>query len=75
LHRSSHDYLAACGRSFHGLDLAGFQQQMDRCFAPLLQATPADRATRPIPELVPVIVLEPPPASWPDPDDFLNEHD
>jgi hypothetical protein len=75
LHRSSGDYLEACGRWFNGLDLAGFRQQMDRCFAPLLQTAAPDRATRPDPEHLPQLVLDPPPVQWPNPDDYLSEHD
>lgn len=75
LFRSSRDYMQPCGSPFMGLDSDAFWRQMEVCFAPLL-ATPApDRSLRPDPVLIPVIRLEPPPETWPNPDDFLDEEE
>lgn len=72
LYRSSRDYMSACGERFGGMDLTDFRARMERCFGPVLVPSP-DRATRPDPGLVPVIRLDPEPADWPDPDDYLPE--
>ncbi len=73
LYRTSREYMEVCGRSFLGLDLVLFWQQMEACFAPLLTGMP-DRALRPEPERLPVLILDPPPEEWPTPDS-LPEHD
>ena len=75
LYRSSHDYMARCGSPFQGLDVADFWRQMDRCFAPLLSASAPDRSLRPNAEAMPIITLEPPPATWPDPAEYLREEE
>src|SRR5204862_3885236 len=74
LYRSARDYMEPCGHSFNGLDVTEFWRQMGQCFAPLLAGSP-DRATRPDPDRLPRITLDPPPAEWPDPDDYLSEQD
>ena len=73
LYRSSRDYMAPCGSPFLGLDTAGFWREMDRCFAPLLGASPPARSVRPDPELLPRIALDPPPDEWPDPAAYLHD--
>lgn len=75
LYRSSRDYMGECGDRFQGLDLAAFRRGMEECFRPVLGPEPPERTARPVPELVPVLRLDPEPASWPDPDDFLPEED
>ena len=75
LYRSSGDYLERCGSPLLGLDVAAFRERMERCFRPVLGPEPPDRAARPDPALLPVIELRPPPASWPDPDDYLPDED
>jgi hypothetical protein len=75
LYRSSRDYMERCGSPFLGLDSAGFWEQMERCFRPLLGTTAPDRSTRPDPDLVPVIALEPAPEAWPDPAVFLSDEE
>jgi uncharacterized protein len=74
LYRTSREYMESCGRTRNGLDIAAFWQQMDRCFAPLFQSVP-DRDTRPARDLIPVLVLDPPPTQWPDPDEYLADQD
>ena len=73
LYRSSYDYMRNCGSPFLGLDVASFWRQMERCFGPLLNTSSPDRDLRPVHELVPVITLDPPPAAWPDPEQFIHE--
>jgi hypothetical protein len=74
LYRSAHDYMTRCGSPFLGLDIAAFWRQMEECFRPVLGQMP-DPATRPDPSALPTLQLDPPPHSWPDPEDFLHEDD
>jgi hypothetical protein len=75
LYRTSRDYMQPCGSPFWGLDSDGFWKQMERCFLPLLTTATPDRSLRPDPELLPRIVLDPPPAAWPDPSEFVHDED
>jgi predicted metal-dependent hydrolase len=75
LYHSSHDYMEPCGSPFLGLDVAAFWQGMERCFRPLLETTAPERSLRPVPEQIPTIALEPPPAAWPDPEAYLPDED
>jgi hypothetical protein len=71
LYRSSRDYMQPCGSPFLGLDATDFWRQMERCFEPLLETPNPDRALRPDEARLPVITLDPPPVSWPDPEALL----
>jgi hypothetical protein len=62
-----------CGSPFLGLDVDSFWRQMEVCFRPLLSTASPERALRPDPERMPVIALDPPPAEWPDPADFVSD--
>ena len=73
LYHSSRAYMEPCGTPFLGLDVADFWRQMGRCFAGLLAGPEPDRSLRPDPALVPVIRLDPPPAEWPDPADYVSD--
>jgi hypothetical protein len=73
LYHSSRDYMTRCGSPFLGLDVEEFWRQMEACFQPLLGPAPPDRTTRPAPDRLPIIRLEPKPESWPDPEEFLHE--
>jgi predicted metal-dependent hydrolase len=75
LYRSSYDYMRACGSPFLGLDVTSFWEKMARCFAPLLNVPTPDRDVRPDLELIPIITLDPPPAVWPDPNEFVRDDD
>jgi predicted metal-dependent hydrolase len=75
LYRSSRDYMEPCGSPFLGLDVTAFWQEMERCFRPLLETTTPERSLRPVPEQIPTITLEPPPASWPNPEDYLPDEE
>src|SRR6478672_6563909 len=56
-----------------GLDCAAFWRQMTVCFAPAHTETDVlRRDLRPDPMLIPTIALDPPPAAWPDPEEFLE---
>ncbi len=72
-YRSSYNYMKDCGSPFLGLDVADFWRRMERCFEPLLNTPTPDRSLRPAPELIPLLVLDPPPAMWPDPEAYLRE--
>jgi predicted metal-dependent hydrolase len=73
LYRSSRDYMERYPSPHLGLDIAGFWQQMERCFAELLASTDPNQRFEPDDDLLPNITLEPPPASWPDANDFLED--
>ena len=72
LYRSSYDYMKGCGSPFLGLDVDDFWRRMAHCFESLLHTDNPDRGVRPEPERLPVIALNPPPATWPDPAAFLR---
>jgi predicted metal-dependent hydrolase len=73
LYRTSRAYMEPCGSPYLGLDATRFWQEMERCFQPILQQSDPDRKLRPDESLVPTIELNPPPESWPNPDDFDTE--
>jgi hypothetical protein len=75
LYRSSRDYMEPCGSPFLGLDTAAFWVQMEQCFRTLLSTSEPDRTLRPDPARVPVIELDPPPAAWPDPEDYVSDEE
>jgi predicted metal-dependent hydrolase len=75
LYRSSRDYMSACGGRYLGLDVPAFWRQMEECFRPVLGPEEPERNARPDAALVPQIVLEPAPAHWPDPDEYLPDED
>jgi hypothetical protein len=75
LYRTSREYMRPCGSPFLGVDADAFWTQMDRCFQPLFDTTSPDRALRPDPALLPAITLDPPPAEWPDPSEFIRDED
>jgi hypothetical protein len=74
LYRSSRDYMARYGSPYLGLDTMAFWQAMDRCFAGALAAVNGNERVEINPSLIPEIRLDPPPASWPDPESFV-EHE
>jgi predicted metal-dependent hydrolase len=73
LYASSRAYMERYGAHCLGLDTGQFWRQMARCFAEVLANPDADRQTVAIDmALVPQIVLDPEPPSWPDPAEFLE---
>jgi predicted metal-dependent hydrolase len=75
LYRSGYDYMKTCGSPFLGLDVEALWRQMALCFEPLLHTSAPDRALRPQPELMPMLTLDPPPATWPDLADYGHEEE
>jgi len=75
LYRTSKAYMDAYSSPYLGLDTAAFWQAMASCFAPVLADPNPDRYLRPEADLLPAIALDPPPASWPDPADFVTEEE
>jgi predicted metal-dependent hydrolase len=73
LYRSSYDYMKECGTPFLGLDVEDFWRQMARAFESLLSGGTPDHDLRPDPEVLPVITLDPSPASWPDPEAYIHD--
>jgi hypothetical protein len=73
LYRSSRDYMSRYGSPHLGLDQHVFWQNMERCFAPLLTEGDPNRRIAPVEEDIPEIALDPPPETWPDPAQFLDE--
>src|SRR5262245_45274651 len=74
LYRTSRAYLERYPSPHLGLDVADFLGQMERCFAPLLGPADPPRVA-PDEALLPTITLDPPPAAWPEPDDFVGRED
>ncbi len=75
LYHTARAYMEAYASPYLGMDHARFWNEMQRCFEGLLKSeddangVPLDQA------LIPVIELNPPPASWPDPEQYLREED
>ena len=65
--------MAQVGSPFWGLDVDDFWRRMEVCFRPVLAPQPAERTTRPDPNLIPTIALVPPPETWPNPEEFIHE--
>jgi len=72
LYHSSCDYMSRYSSPHLGLDIAGFWEQMQTCFAELLANPSPDRSITPQEELLPAIALAPAPEAWPDPAPFLE---
>ena len=70
LYKSSRDYMDRFRPTFWGLDLDLFWTSMAACFAELLEQP--DRRVEPNEELIPEIVLVPPPDVWPDPEVVMS---
>ena len=73
LYRSSREYMERYGSPFMGLDQTRFWEQMQQCFAQLLNDAEPPKAATPDEELIPTIELDPPPAAWPDPSAYVEE--
>jgi len=73
LYHSSRDYMSRFGPYHLGLDTTAFWAQMETCFAELLRQTDPTKRVEPDEDLLPSIALAPPPASWPDPADYLHD--
>jgi predicted metal-dependent hydrolase len=73
LYRSSRDYMAKYASPYLGLDQEAFWNAMQRCFAPILAVPEPAPGQSPVEEDIPEIALDPAPAEWPDPGQFLEE--
>jgi predicted metal-dependent hydrolase len=73
LYHSSRDKMRDLPSPYLGMDLHVFWNDMERCFAELLQHD----ATRPAPgveeDLLPTITITPAPEAWPNPADFAEQ--
>lgn len=67
LYNTSKDYMQPFRPNYLGLDVTGFWDQMQRCFAMALDGTSVEMNA----DLAPTITLDPPPDAWPDPDEPL----
>jgi hypothetical protein len=72
---TSRAYMERFESPYLGLDITGFWQQMECCFAALFADKNPDRFLRPDEGLIPVISLDPAPRVWPDPEQFASEED
>lgn len=73
LYRSARGYMEKYASPHWGIDITRFWQDMERCFAPLLASIEPAAETTLVHDLIPTLTLEPPPTSWPDPTEFLDE--
>lgn len=75
LFHSSREYMNRYESPYLGLDISAFWKKMERCFAPVLSAPDPSRDLRPDERWIPVIELDPPPESWPDPAAFVEDEE
>jgi len=72
---SARDYMGRYPNPYKGLDREKFWHDMSLCFAEVFREGQdmLQRDLRPDAELIPTIVLDPPPAEWPDPRQYLHD--
>jgi len=75
LYKSGRAYMEAYPSPHLGMDRAAFWDAMERCYAKLLAASNEAEVIRLEERLRPTIELTPPPDSWPDPAQFLDEEE
>ena len=75
LFHSGRDYMKPHGDRYKGLQVPAFWQQMGRCFADVLASPNPDSSLRPQEDLLPTITLDPSPAGWPNPEEYLEEEE
>jgi predicted metal-dependent hydrolase len=73
LYHSGRAYMERFGSPYLGLDNTAFWQAMQRCLAAILTDPPPTEGVEPNEELIPEIHLDPPPESWPAPEEYLKE--
>jgi uncharacterized protein len=73
LFRTSQGYMDGLPSPFQSMDLSAFWQEMTDCFAPLLACPPDQSPPELTNDMLPSIVLDPPPAEWPDPKLYLPQ--
>ena len=75
LYKSGRAYMEAYPSPHLGMDRAAFWDAMARCYAKLLISGDGPQGIRLEERLRPTIELTPPPDSWPDPAQFLDEEE
>jgi len=75
LFATSRAYMDRFESPYLGLDIVGFWQQMERCFAAFVADPNPDRYLRPEEVLIPVISLVPAPETWPERAAFASDED
>jgi predicted metal-dependent hydrolase len=76
LFRTGRAYMEQYPSPHLGLDRERFWADMETCFAPLHKEPDLlRRDLQPEPASIPTIALDPPPAEWPDPAQFLHNED
>jgi predicted metal-dependent hydrolase len=76
LFRSSKAYMDQYASPYLGLNTVGFWEEMQKCFASLLQEElPTAQPAALREELIPTITLEPSPDSWPEMEEFETDED
>ena len=73
LYHSSKDYMLRYGSPFMGLDNDAFWKQMETCFSEVLTNKEPGERIEVKEELMPTITLNPEPASWPAPEEYLKD--
>ena len=74
LYKTAKAYMDAYPEKYLGLDRVAFWDAMAACFAPVHAETDLlRRDLHPDPDLIPTITLDPPPAAWPNPEEFVEE--
>lgn len=75
LYRTSRAYMEGLSSPFYGLDLDRFWKQMATCFHEVIQTPDPDKSITCNAELLPMLEIEPPPKSWPDPTPYMTHDD
>lgn len=77
LFESAKKYMDAYPNPYKGLDQGVFWKDMANCCAEIFKEDQdmLRRDLRPDETLIPTITLDPPPAEWPDPDEYLHDDD
>ncbi|CAN5336185.1 hypothetical protein BH10PLA2_BH10PLA2_03370 [soil metagenome] len=71
LFRTSRGYMEGLPTPFQTLDLTSFWREMDACFTPLVECPEGQTPPELTVDMLPTILLDPPPAEWPDPAAYL----
>jgi uncharacterized protein len=74
LYRTSRGYMEGLPTPFQGMDLTAFWHDMTACFGSLLALSEGEPSPELTADMLPTIVLDPPPSSWPDPAAFISPH-
>jgi predicted metal-dependent hydrolase len=75
LYHSSLNYMKPYGSSYRGLDTDQFWREMQQCLAEVLVEGEPKQRVHLDESLIPRLRLDPPPAAWPDPTEFIEQED